>query len=111
MFEVGPDIEDTFIEISSDGSTWHAVGKVFGSTAGIDIDAFGFDSSELFRFVRLTDDADEGGRTGATAGADIDAVGAISSIATPEPAASALLVLGAALATARARSPGSRDRR
>ncbi|MCK7580468.1 MAG: hypothetical protein MZV65_35700 [Chromatiales bacterium] len=42
IFEVGPDIEDTFVEISGDGATWSPVGKVFGSTAGIDIDAFGF---------------------------------------------------------------------
>ena len=39
IFEIGPDVEDTFVEISVDGVVWHAVGKVFGSTAGIDIDA------------------------------------------------------------------------
>ena len=97
LFEVGPDVEDTFVEISKDGSAWTSVGEVFGSTAGIDIDAFGFDSTDLFSHVRLTDDPNEGGVTGATAGADIDAVGAISTIArstVPEPTTTALLALG-----------------
>lgn len=79
VFEVGPDVEDTFVEISKDGVTWHDVGKVFGSTSSIDIDAFGFSSEDEFRFVRLTDDPDEGQTSGDTVGADIDAVGAISS--------------------------------
>ena len=50
------DIEDTFVEISKDGVQWFAVGKVFGSTAGVDIDAFGFTVADLFAFVRLRDD-------------------------------------------------------
>lgn len=79
IFEVGPDIEDTFVEISPDGATWHPVGKVFGSTAGIDIDAYGFGPGDEFSFIRLTDDTNEGGQYGNTVGADIDAVGAISS--------------------------------
>ena len=33
IFEVGPDIEDTFVAISKDGSPLYDVGKVFGSTA------------------------------------------------------------------------------
>lgn len=79
VFEIGPDVEDTFVEISKDGITWHDVGKVFGSTSSIDIDAFDFSSADEFRFVRLTDDPDEGQTSGDTVGADIDAVGAISS--------------------------------
>jgi hypothetical protein len=102
VFEIGGDVEDTFVEISTNGVAWTSVGKVFGSTAGIDIDAFGFGTGDQFRFVRLTDDTDEGQQDGTTVGADIDAVGAISTIATPEPAAGALLVAGAAL-TARLR--------
>lgn len=78
IFEVGSDVEDTFVEISTDGITWHPVGKVFGSTSSIDIDAFGFTSAHQFRFVRLTDDPAEGQTSGDTVGADIDAVGAIS---------------------------------
>lgn len=47
IFEIGPDVEDTFVDISKDGSTWRGVGKVFGATSGIDIDAVGAISSAL----------------------------------------------------------------
>lgn len=107
IFEVGPDVEDTFVDISADGITWHSVGAVGGSTSGIDIDAFGFGIGDLFGFVRLTDNTNEGGQDGATVGADIDAVGAISTVRTPipEPAGLALLGLGlAALGVARRRA-------
>ena len=94
---MGPDVEDTFVEISADGAIWFAVGSVFGTTSGIDIDAFGFDSTDTFGFVRLRDDPDEGSQGGASVGADIDAVGAISTIQTaPEPGAFALVALGLA---------------
>jgi hypothetical protein len=83
IFEIGPDVEDTFVEISKNGSDWFSIGKVFGSTSGIDIDVFGFDQSDEFGFVRLTDDPSEGGHGGGTPGADIDAVGAISTVLTP----------------------------
>ncbi len=103
IFEIGPDVEDTFVDISADGVTWHSVGKVFGSTSGIDIDAYGFHTGQYFSFVRLTDDPNEGDKTGNTVGADIDAVGAISTappvvVTTPEPGSIALL--GSALAFA-----------
>lgn len=111
VFEVGPDVEDTFVEISKDGTTWHAVGKVFGSTAGVDIDAFGWGIVDEFAYVRLTDDTLEGAQTGASVGADIDALGAISSVAAPpaipEPSTYALLLAGlagVALAARRRRS-------
>ena len=96
IFEVGPNVEDTFVDISKDGINWTSVGKVFGSTAGIDIDAFGFTASDLFSFVRLTDDINEGGTgAGGTVGADIDAVGAISTVRTvPEPGTFALAGIG-----------------
>ena len=80
VFEVGPDIEDTYVEISKDNVTWYSVGKITGSTSGIDIDAFGFSSVDNFRFIKLIDDPSEGGQTGASVGADIDAVGAISTV-------------------------------
>lgn len=79
IFEVGTDVEDTFAEISVDGITWFAVGKVSGSTSSIDIDAFGFTAANQFRFVRLRDDPAEGQTSGDSVGADIDAVGAIAS--------------------------------
>jgi hypothetical protein len=84
IFEVGPDIEDTFVEISKNNVDWFSVGAVTGSTQGVDIDAFGWGVLDFFSFVRLTDDPDKDGQTGATVGADIDAVGAISS-APPVP--------------------------
>jgi hypothetical protein len=96
IFEVGPDVEDTFVEISKNGTVWFDIGKVFGTTSGIDIDSFGFTSADLFGFVRLTDDTNEGGQSGASVGADIDAVGAISTVynPVPEPSMIALLSLG-----------------
>jgi hypothetical protein len=108
IFEVGPDVEDTFVEISTDGSNWSAVGKVFGSTAGIDIDAFGFGTSSAFSFVRLTDDGNEGDQTGPSVGADIDAVGAISTRAVPEPGTLALVALGVASIAVRGRGRSRR---
>jgi hypothetical protein len=95
IFEVGPDVEDTFVDISVNGVLWIPIGKVFGSTSSIDIDAFGFGTTDFFSYVRLTDDADEGGQGGATVGADIDAVGAISSgAAVPEPSSILLFFAG-----------------
>jgi hypothetical protein len=98
IFEVGPDVEDTAVEISKNGSVWFSVGEVSGATSGIDIDAFGFGVTDFFSFVRLTDDTTEGQQSGATVGADIDAVGAISSAPAvnpvPEPSTLLLLSLG-----------------
>lgn len=95
IFEVGPDVEATFVEISADGAAWNSVGKVSGSTRGVDIDAFGFGTASRFAYVRLTDDSALGGQTGSTVGADIDAVGAISSVAAiPEPSTWALVMAG-----------------
>ena len=106
VFEIGPDVEDTFVSISKDGVQYFNVGKVFGATAGIDIDAFGFGTTDRFRFVRLIDDTNEGGQSGVTVGADIDAVGAISTVAAPPPAVPepetwALMMLGVAVLGAR----------
>ena len=40
IFEIGQVVEDTFVEISSNGRDWAFVGEVRGATSGIDIDAF-----------------------------------------------------------------------
>lgn len=96
IFEVGPDVEDTFVDISKDGAIWHAVGKVSGGISSIDIDSFGFTSADLFSFVRLTDDTLLDGQGGSTVGADIDAVGAITTIRrAPVPDSSSSLLLTA----------------
>ena len=99
IFEIGPDVEDTFVEISKDNILWHAVGKVFGSTSGLKIDAFGFGVLDFFSYVRLTDDPNEGANTGTTVGADIDSVGAISSAppVNPVPVPAAVWLFGTAL--------------
>lgn len=110
VFEVGPDVEDTFVDVSEDGSNWFSVGKVFGATSGIDLDAFGFGIDSLFSFIRLTDDPAEGDATGRTVGADIDAVGAISSappVTLPAPGSAVLVALGLAAAYCYRRRPSS----
>jgi len=100
IFEIGGDVEDTFVDISKDGSTWFSVGAVTGATKGVDIDAFGFGTSDFFSFVRLTDNIALDATSGTTVGADIDAVGAIASAppvgTVPEPAT--LLLVATALA-------------
>lgn len=98
IFEIGPDIEDTTVDISKDGVNWFSVGSVGGSTAGIDIDDFGFDATDFFSYVRLTDVYGEGNTSGASVGADIDAVGAISSAAPVSvPAPSVIWLFGVGL--------------
>lgn len=84
VFEVGSDVEDTYVEISPDGVAWSPIGKVTGSISSIDIDAFGFTSTHQFRYVRLTDDPLEGQTSGDSVGADIDTVGAIASSAVDD---------------------------
>lgn len=102
VFEVGPNVEDTTVDLSIDGLTWLSVGSVTGSTRGIDIDAFGYDASSAFRYVRLIDVVNEGGTgNGGSVGADIDALGAISTRpftpptgGVPEPSTWAMMLLG-----------------
>lgn len=81
IFEVGGDVEDTFVEVSKDGLNFTSVGKIGGAISGIDLDYYGFTSADEFTHVRITDDPNEGAVSGISVGADIDAVGAISSVA------------------------------
>jgi hypothetical protein len=95
VFEVGPDVEATFVSIRATAATrstlsaagilpdgdWFEVGRIEGSTRNVDIDAAfpGFGPGELeFDAVRLIDDKDQGSGAQGTPGADIDAVGAIA---------------------------------
>jgi hypothetical protein len=91
IFEVYGDVEATSVDISPDGINWFSVGKVPGSTSGVDLDAFGLGSTSRFSYVRLTDDSNQGGQTGPTVGADIDAIGAASSVTVPEPQTYAMI--------------------
>ena len=113
IFEVGPDVESTFVWLSNDDRNWYSVGEIQGSTRGIDIDAYGFGLSASFSYVKLMDDPNQGSRdpNDPSVGADIDAVGAISSVfaaPVPEPASWALLLTGFGLAgvAIRRRAPG-----
>lgn len=104
IFEIGPDIEDTDVWISTDGSDFLSVGRVTGSTSSIDIDPFlaigGLSPFTQFSYVRLQDVAELDGTSGSTVGADIDAVGAITSappVDVPEPTSLGLFGLGVAV--------------
>ena len=81
VFEIGPDVESTLVEISVDGGTWIELGPVEGSTAAIDIFYYS-PAGAFFRFVRLTD-LKASCNAGSFPGADIDAVGAIGSAVEP----------------------------
>ena len=80
IFEAGAS-ETVRVEISRDGQNYTFVGNANGLNNTIDIDQFGFDSTDRFAFVRLTDlvsSLDQDTDSFGPAGADIDAVGALS---------------------------------
>lgn len=77
IWEVGKDIEPTNLAISNDAKHWIDVGKIFGSTASVDITDY-VQPGENFRFVRLTDSECKGMNNN-WPGADIDAVAAVGS--------------------------------
>lgn len=76
VFEAGPSVESTKVEVSSDLVTWYEVGIAKGKTAGLDINGK-VPEGGRFRYVRLTDMRSDTG--GSTPGADIDAVLALNS--------------------------------
>lgn len=75
VFEVGPAVEATRVEVSSDLSIWYDAGVASGSTAGVDLNGK-VPAGSRFRYVRLTDLKDS--LTGRWPGADIDAVAGLN---------------------------------
>ncbi|MFN9462396.1 MAG: hypothetical protein ACK6B2_04250, partial [Planctomycetota bacterium] len=78
VYEVGTS-ENVNVEVSYDGVVFTPVGTISGLIRYVDLDAFGFGTDSLLRYVRLTDDPNQGPNGGVSPGADIDAVGALSS--------------------------------
>ena len=74
VFEVGPDVEDQQVAISSDGEGWLELGTISGGTASVDIGEF-TDAADTFNYVRLTDLRESCGSR--NPGADVDAVAAV----------------------------------
>ena len=79
VFESGPDVEATFVEISADGREWIAAGRAGGHVSAIDI-APAAKPGQVYSYVRLTDDIAQGNVSGEWPGADIDAVGAVGAV-------------------------------
>lgn len=77
VFEIGPDVEPTELEISSDGARWIKIGRISGGKASADIGPFVAPGGQ-FRYVRLTDL--KTACRGEWPGADIDAVAAIGCV-------------------------------
>lgn len=75
VFEQGPQMEDTKVELSSDLVTWYEVGITKGSTAGLDINGK-VPEGKSFRYLRLTDLKEY--PTGDYPGAEIDAVAGLN---------------------------------
>ncbi|RMH56603.1 MAG: OmpA family protein [Candidatus Hydrogenedentota bacterium] len=76
VFEIGPAVEPTELQISPDGKRWTKIGTISGGRAEVDLEGK-VRPGEVFHYVRLTDLAT--GCDGDWPGADIDAIGAIGS--------------------------------
>ena len=75
IFEVGPNIEETKVAVSSDLKNWYSVGIAEGRTAGLDL-AGKVPAGMNFSYVSLTDG--DAKSDGSYPGADIDAVCALN---------------------------------
>jgi hypothetical protein len=71
VFEIGPDVEATKVEVSADLTDWIYVGDASGSLSGVDIKGK-IPAGGKYKYVRLTDLRTFG--TTSWTGADIDAV-------------------------------------
>ena len=77
VFEIGPQAEAATVAVSEDGRSFVTLGRIAGSTATLDLAGRGR-AGAAYRFVRITDDIEQGDRRGRSAGADIDAVGTLN---------------------------------
>jgi len=75
VFEIGPDVEATKVEVSNDLVNWIYVGDADGSISGVDMNGK-VPADGRYKYVRLTDLVTV--RGGSWAGADIDAVAGIN---------------------------------
>ncbi len=75
VFEHGPQMEDTKVEVSSDLIEWYEIGITKGSTAGLDLKGK-IPEGKSFRFLRLTDMKEY--PSGDYPGADIDAIAGLN---------------------------------
>ncbi|MFC7358251.1 OmpA family protein [Jejudonia soesokkakensis] len=78
IFEVGPSRESASIEISEDGNTWLAAGKISGGKSSIDLEDHKIPTDVVYYYLRITDL--KGMCKSKTAGADIDAIAAVNSV-------------------------------
>ena len=76
VFEIGPDVEATKVEVSDDLKNWIFVGNADGSLSGVDMNGK-IPAGGKYRYVRLTDIHGAGSTW---PGADIDAVAAVHPI-------------------------------
>ena len=81
VFEVGPAVEETKVEVSSDLTTWYEIGIAEGRTAGLDM-AGKVPADSAFRYVRVSDTGNNS--IGTWSGADIDAVCGLNTQPLPE---------------------------
>jgi OmpA-OmpF porin, OOP family len=95
VFEEGPDVEPTLIELSVDGTTFFEVGRIEGGTREVDL-AGKVPEDTFFHFIRLTDvDAKRCG--GQYPGADLDAVGVMGAAFQVQLSAEVLFDTGKAV--------------
>lgn len=83
IFETGPSAEATKVAVSVDGDQWVDLGRIEGSTRGIDLAAKDADGPS-YGYVRLRDIANGQSSDGPYGGPDIDAIGAIGSEAADD---------------------------
>lgn len=81
VFEVGPEVEATSVEVSRDGIEWIMIGECKGSTSAVDMTGK-VNPDSYFRYVRITD---LDGSPSSYPGADIDAIAVIHNVIETPP--------------------------